>query len=306
MSGCLYQTILDPPSFVLVGILGGSSIAIWHCSCFGGDTDNVVSSSAQAIDKVSNKRELLLPLYLSLSKVSPLRYQELNTWRDPSFRGSLGAEVRKWLMEDKYSINRQHSGIWRSLRDGDFEEEDVWAVIKERPDYISGVNKPKEKGSSPLAIPRTLPTAARMIPRTSSGNSSASSSHETKVFQQSAPVNIPDWSEIYRNKQNKTPKNGSRYGDYYDGFYHSVDDEGDDGDGVVNYGGGRDSDDEEGEEDDEYDTKLPPHEFIARRLARSQISSFSVFEGVGRTLKGRDLSKVRNAVLTKTGFLESL
>ncbi|KAH7544394.1 hypothetical protein JRO89_XS15G0159900 [Xanthoceras sorbifolium] len=29
-----------------------------------------------------------------------------------------------------------------------------------------------------------------------------------------------------------------------------------------------------------------------------------IFEGVGRTLKGRDLSKVRNAVLTKTGFLE--
>ena len=73
---------------------------------------------------------------------------------------------------------------------------------------------------------------------------------------------------------------------------------------VVNYGGGY-SDDEE-EEENEYDTKLPPHEFIARRLARSQISSFSVFEGVGRTLKGRDLSEVRNAVLSKTGFLESL
>ncbi|KAL5164810.1 hypothetical protein HKD37_18G050058 [Glycine soja] len=144
-----------------------------------------------------------------------------------------------------------------------------------------------------------------MIPRTSSGNSSTSSSHETKVLQQSAPLNIPDWSQIYRNKSNKTtPKSVSRFGDY-DDIYHSVNDEGDvDGDGVVNYGGGY-SDDEE-EEEDEYDTKLPPHEFIARRLARSQISSFSVFEGVGRTLKGRDLSKVRNAVLTKTGFLESL
>ncbi|TKY46896.1 Senescence regulator S40 [Spatholobus suberectus] len=204
-------------------------------------------------------------------------------------------------MEDNYSLNRQRSGIWRCLRDGDFEEEEVWAVFKDRPDYISGVHKPKEKGSSPLAVPRTLPSAARMIPRTSSGNSSASSSHETKVLQQSAPVNIPDWSQIYRNKQSKPPKDVSRFGDY-DDFNH-FDGEGD-GDGVVNYGGGY-SDDEE-EEEDEYDTKLPPHEFIARRLARSQISSFSVFEGVGRTLKGRDLSKVRNAVLTKTGFLESL
>lgn len=209
-------------------------------------------------------------------------------------------------MEDKYSLNRQRSGIWNCLRDGDFEEEEVWAVFKEKPDYISGIHKPRGKGSSsPLAVPRTLPSAARMIPRTSSGNSSTSSSHETKVLQQSAPLNIPDWSQIYRNKSNKTtPKSVSRFGDY-DDIYHSVNDEGDvDGDGVVNYGGGY-SDDEE-EEEDEYDTKLPPHEFIARRLARSQISSFSVFEGVGRTLKGRDLSKVRNAVLSKTGFLESL
>ncbi|XP_061339538.1 protein S40-6-like [Gastrolobium bilobum] len=206
-------------------------------------------------------------------------------------------------MEDKYSLIRQRSGLWRSLRDGEFEEEEVWNVIKDRPDYISGVNKHKDNESNPFAVPRTLPTAARMIPRTSSGNSNANSSHESKVLQQSAPVNIPDWSKIHRNKQNKTPKNVSRFDDY--DFYHSVDDEGDGDDvDVVNYG--RHSDDDEEEEDDEYDTKLPPHEFIARRLARSQISSFSVFEGVGRTLKGRDLSKVRNAVLTKTGFLESL
>ncbi|KAG4954466.1 hypothetical protein JHK87_040060 [Glycine soja] len=64
--------------------------------------------------------------------------------------------------------------------------------------------------------------------------------------------------------------------------------------------------DEDGEENDESDSKLPPHEFIAQRLERSKISSFSILEGAGRTLKGRDLSKVRNAVLSKTGFLESL
>ncbi|KAG4996726.1 hypothetical protein JHK85_028165 [Glycine max] len=76
-----------------------------------------------------------------------------------------------------------------------------------------------------------------------------------------------------------------------------------DGDGVANYGGGSD---EDGEENDESDSKLPPHEFIARRLERSQISSFSVLEGAGRTLKGRDLSKVRNVVLPKIGFLKTL
>ncbi|XP_061342265.1 protein S40-4-like [Gastrolobium bilobum] len=202
-------------------------------------------------------------------------------------------------MEDKYSLVRQHSEIWKSLRDGDFEEEEIWDVLKNRPDYSSGIHKPKDKEFSPLPAPRPLPTSARMILRDSSSNSSASSSHEAKVLQQSAPVNIPDWSKIYRNNQNKPPKNVSRFDDY--DFHHSFDDE-DDGDGVVNYGGYSDDNEEEG---DEYDSKLPPHEFIARRLARSQISSFSVLEGVGRTLKGRDLNKVRTAVLTKTGFLES-
>ncbi|KEH36866.1 putative senescence regulator S40 [Medicago truncatula] len=83
----------------------------------------------------------------------------------------------------------------------------------------------------------------------------------------SAPMNIPDWSKVY----GKNSKNGGLH------------------------------DDEDGDEDGDM---VPPHEWIARKLARSQISSFSVCEGMGRTLKGRDLSKVRNAILTKTGFIE--
>ncbi|RLN39953.1 uncharacterized protein C2845_PM01G01340 [Panicum miliaceum] len=54
------------------------------------------------------------------------------------------------------------------------------------------------------------------------------------------------------------------------------------------------SDDEEGEE------MVPPHVMAARRHARSS----SVLEGAGRTLKGRDLRRVRNAVLRQTGFLD--
>ncbi|WKA07725.1 hypothetical protein VitviT2T_025509 [Vitis vinifera] len=41
---------------------------------------------------------------------------------------------------------------------------------------------------------------------------------------------------------------------------------------------------------------LPPHEIVAR----SHVMTFSVVEGVGRTLKGRDLRRVRNAVFQKT------
>lgn len=46
---------------------------------------------------------------------------------------------------------------------------------------------------------------------------------------------------------------------------------------------------------------IPPHEYLAREYAHSRTAT-SVFEGVGRTLKGRDMSRVRNAVWTQTGF----
>ncbi|WRX29089.1 Senescence regulator S40 - like 6 [Theobroma cacao] len=213
---------------------------------------------------------------------------------------------RNSAMEDRYTFPRQGSGVWRALKDGDFEEEDVWAVLKERKDCTSKFGQSIE---SYAPVRRHLPSAARMIPRAFSDinnssnidSSSSSSSHEINgVKQQSAPVNIPDWSKISKNKSKKA---SSRNYPWHD---DEGDDDGDDGyghdnNGVVN--GFGESDDEE-DDDEEYNSKVPPHEFLARRLARSQISSFSVFEGVGRKLKGRDLRKVRNAVLTNTGFLE--
>ncbi|KAF7009548.1 hypothetical protein CFC21_024069 [Triticum aestivum] len=58
---------------------------------------------------------------------------------------------------------------------------------------------------------------------------------------------------------------------------------------------------EESEEDEEGGEEMvPPHVVAARRHARSS----SVLEGAGRTLKGRDLCRVRNAVLRQTGFLD--
>ncbi|KAL2938335.1 Altered inheritance of mitochondria protein 3, partial [Bienertia sinuspersici] len=88
----------------------------------------------------------------------------------------------------------------------------------------------------------------------------------------SLPVNIPDWSKILRQEYSKSGE--------FDGG----------NDGRDNSRGGDDEDD-----DDEW---VPPHEY----LARTRMASFSVHEGVGRTLKGRDLKKVRNAIWEKTGF----
>ncbi|CAN6443586.1 unnamed protein product [Victoria cruziana] len=64
-------------------------------------------------------------------------------------------------------------------------------------------------------------------------------------------------------------------------------------------GGGGDADgDAEGE-------MIPPHVIVERRFGGSgRRTAFSVCTGYGRTLKGRDLRRVRNSVLMQTGFLE--
>eukprot|EP01018_Ginkgo_biloba_P010823 Gb_36660 [translate_table: standard] len=86
------------------------------------------------------------------------------------------------------------------------------------------------------------------------------------IHPKSKPVNVPKWDKIGGND--------------YDG-----------NNGEIN--GGVDDEDDGGE-------RLPPHEYLAR--ARGQTTTPSVYEGVGRTLKGRDLSRVRNAVWRHTGF----
>ncbi|PSR95600.1 Valine--tRNA ligase [Actinidia chinensis var. chinensis] len=173
-------------------------------------------------------------------------------------------KVRAIIMESRYGVYSRDRSGWTSLRSEEFQEEDVWAVLQGRKDFPSKVGSCNSNSS--LITPRQLSTA-RMVPRASNNTT-----QEHKIIQQSAPVKIPNWSNMY----------GKKNSSWLDDEVHH----GDDGDG------------------DGEDNVIPPHEWIARKLARSQISSFSVCEGVGRTLKGRDLSRVRNAVLTKTGFLE--
>ncbi|GKV16007.1 hypothetical protein SLEP1_g26719 [Rubroshorea leprosula] len=192
-------------------------------------------------------------------------------------------------MADRKGIMRKSPCSYNrsSVRDENFEEEDMWSYAKEKEDSSPTLRKSKDYGGSSSSAWR-VSTTPRIIPKVSN-----LTSHETKMAQQSsAPVKIPDWSKIYGKCATSTNGSwvydGNGIGDstgYEHGDYHHSD------------GGG----DDDGDGDDDM---VPPHEWLARKLARSQISSFSVCEGMGRTLKGRDLSRVRNAVLTKTGFLE--
>ncbi|KAI3495197.1 hypothetical protein L1887_37418 [Cichorium endivia] len=167
-----------------------------------------------------------------------------------------------------------------SMEAQDFQEEDVWSVVKGREESNAKVNKPhkikKKSSSSSSSCVWTSHDGARMIPRCNEGRVP----HHQQ--QSSAPMGIPDWSKIYREK-NKGQSDGCYEDSAYNHDAHYDDDDGD---------------------DDNDGKMVPPHEYIARRLARSHITSSSMCEGVGRTLKGRDLSKLRNAILTKTGFLE--
>ncbi|KAH0776412.1 hypothetical protein KY290_007823 [Solanum tuberosum] len=125
-------------------------------------------------------------------------------------------------------------------------------------------------------VKKKLSITSKMIPKAKIATiSNNESTHVPK--QSSAPINISDMSNIYKKKSSSTfMKNGS--------YRHS---------GSV-------------EEDEDCDVieMLPPHEYLAKRVARSQIDPPSMCEGVGRTLKGRDLIRMRNAILIKTGFLE--
>ncbi|CAN1775801.1 hypothetical protein LINPERHAP1_LOCUS13442 [Linum perenne] len=108
----------------------------------------------------------------------------------------------------------------------------------------------------------------------------------------SLPVNIPDWSKIYKEDRHGEQRMRRRAAAAADGDIslselgdHLEDDS--DCDEEWSGGGG-----EWGED------RVPPHEYLARRRG----ASLSVHEGVGRTLKGRDLRQVRNAIWKKVGF----
>ncbi|XP_016484895.2 protein S40-5-like [Nicotiana tabacum] len=112
---------------------------------------------------------------------------------------------------------------------------------------------------------KTVPS--RILHQFRGQDSMAAQSPRERHMAFSAPVNVPDWSKIYRV-------------DSVESFH--------------------DSDD--GVDDHELEI-VPPHEYLARGYGRSRKSTTnSVFEGMGRTLKGRDMSRVRNAVWSQTGF----
>ncbi|XP_038986681.1 uncharacterized protein LOC120112115 [Phoenix dactylifera] len=163
-------------------------------------------------------------------------------------------------------LPERNFGILAALPENDKKE----PTAKAGPQFLYRKAAAGVPTSSPSTStsPSSVSSSARMIPAVPKTKpESAMSIPGGKIYHQSAPVNVPMAPPMMRKGR----------GEF----------EMDDGD--------LDGDEE----------MLPPHEIVARRSGiDSPMTTFSVLEGVGRTLKGRDLRRVRNAVWRKTGFLD--
>ncbi|KAF3441629.1 hypothetical protein FNV43_RR15544 [Rhamnella rubrinervis] len=120
--------------------------------------------------------------------------------------------------------------------------------------------------SSSSSSSRLIPVVPRPPQSQGSQDRDYSQSLSSTKFHQSAPMNVPVFSKAMEKRRNTE-------------LFDLEDDDGD-------------------------DEMLPPHEIVSRGSGVSPKTTFSVLEGVGRTLKGRDLRQVRNAIWRKTGFLD--
>ncbi|OAY24723.1 uncharacterized protein LOC110604491 [Manihot esculenta] len=180
------------------------------------------------------------------------------------------AEEDMWSMVDDAThrndqINYNSHGEWNSRADvesnGNMSIRSRRRIPRDRDDqHVGGLSLAFQDSSSKTA-------SSRIVHQLSGHDNVAPAASSPRHMATSAPVNVPDWSNILRVDSVES--------------LHESDDGYDDRDSEM----------------------VPPHEYLAREYARSKkMGGASVFEGVGRTLKGRDMRRVRDAVWSQTGF----
>lgn len=165
-------------------------------------------------------------------------------------------------------------------------EDDVWSMVEDTSDHhqqqhggewtphaatesrrrrvgVTCQDGNRHLGGLSLAFEDKTTSSRRIVHQLGGTRGGAAGPHGGRHVATSAPVNVPDWSKILR--------------------VNSVESMHD-----------SDEDDLVGDSGME-----PPHEYLARSR---KMNAFSVYEGVGRTLKGRDMSRVRDEVWSQTGF----
>ncbi|CAI9783914.1 unnamed protein product [Fraxinus pennsylvanica] len=184
----------------------------------------------------------------------------------------------------------------------ELQEEDVWYNYTPKEEQDSGSNSNPKKNlnfSFDLVLATPLVWSIPIVPRITlkanngGGDGHAGGRHEltpTKVVAPRTlapiPIPIPDCSKNYPLNPNKelweaTCDRAFIASKKQVGFSDFI------------------------EPDDDGGVLIPPHIILARRAALNQWISHSILEGIGRTLKGRDLTNTRNFVLKLTGFIET-
>ncbi|KAL8136762.1 hypothetical protein V2J09_002763 [Rumex salicifolius] len=182
-----------------------------------------------------------------------------------------------------------HSYTNNVSESAELREEDVWSMVEGGSagvddDYYGNGEAESEWETLAVAKPPPIPSRDRQVGglalafeefstssrivhqlRPQDGFTvDAPPSRRQRQVASSAPVNVPDWKRILR--------------------VNSVESMNDSDEGELEY-----------ERDSAVD---PPHEYLARSRSKD---ATSVFEGVGRTLKGRDMRRLRDTVWSQTG-----
>lgn len=197
------------------------------------------------------------------------------------------------LLGSSYTYSHSHAPA--AVTDvSELGEDDVWSMVNGGDDYSTNYSRGEWIPRSPSESNGSLSSSSRRRRHTplddgggggggvhsgglslafnDSGNTSSGrilhqfrgqESPRGRHVASSAPVNVPDWTKIYRVDSIESLPDSDADADYQNS------------------------------------NMVPPHEYLAR--SRNSAAN-SVFEGVGRTLKGRDMSRVRDAVWSQTGF----
>ncbi|GAB4830870.1 hypothetical protein Ancab_004897 [Ancistrocladus abbreviatus] len=202
---------------------------------------------------------------------------------------------------ERYLGSYNHQSHTNGTTDtSEFREEDVWSMVDDVAtvhggstggvdsdgDWISRADSENGSFRRRPRIPRrdrhvgglslafedsSSTTTSSMIVRQLRGQENgvgATSTPRRHQMATSAPMDVPDWNRILRVNSVESLQDSD------DGF-------------------------------DDHDCEImdPPHEYLARSR---KMAAASVFEGVGRTLKGRDMSRLRDSVWSQTGLLDSV
>lgn len=165
--------------------------------------------------------------------------------------------------------------------ESELTEEDIWShAVDHSPEDLpemqsawnprdAVVRNGRVGGGLSLAF-EDMSSSPRIVHQIRGGGEEGGGGKVQRQLASSAPVNVPDWSKIYRVNS-------------VESIHES-----------------------EEEDEEESGVMMPPHEYLAksqkRRSRKSGGGGGSVFDGVGRTLKGRELRRVRDAIWSQTGF----